>query len=157
MSSVTYITWRPCFTANVTASRVCASIMSSVQFSAYWRMGEEPMNVHTSIGRPVLCETSTTGSMSRSMVRAAQFAAMDSFAETISCASRVTSRTTCGPAPGSPMSAVSMPNWSIRWRIRIFWSMSGVRTEGDCSPSRSVSSSSSTGVAAGVSSIVFQS
>ena len=28
--------------------------------------------------------------------------------------------TTCGPAPGRPMSAVSMPSLSIRWRISIF-------------------------------------
>ena len=52
--------------------------------------------------------------------------------------------TTCGPAPGRPMSAVSMPSSSIRCRISIFCSMVGVRTDGDCSPSRSVSSSSIT-------------
>ena len=66
-------------------------------------------------------------------------------ASTISRASRSTSPTTCGPAPGRPMSAVSMPSRSIRWRISIFCSMVGVRTDGDCSPSRSVSSSSRIG------------
>ena len=35
--------------------------MSSVQFSANWRMGEEPMKVQTSIGMPTLCETSIPG------------------------------------------------------------------------------------------------
>ncbi len=141
VSSVTYITSSPFEAANVTASRVCCSIISSVQFSAYWRIGDEPMNVHTSIGRPTFCDTSTMGSMSRTIVRAAQLALMRSFEPTISCASRVTSRTTCGPAPGSPMSAVSMPSRSMRWSNSIFSSMLGVRTDGDCSPSRSVSSS----------------
>ena len=79
--------------------------------------------------------------MSRTTVRAAQLARIVSFADAISCASRVTSRTTCGPAPGSPMSAVSMPSRSMRWSSSIFCSMVGVLTEGDCSPSRSVSSS----------------
>ena len=45
------------------------------------------------------------------------------------------------------MSAVSMPSASMRCRMRIFWSIVGVRTDGDCSPSRSVSSSSITRVA----------
>jgi hypothetical protein len=40
------------------------TITSRVQFSAYWRIGEEPMNVHTSIGIPTLCEISMTGVMS---------------------------------------------------------------------------------------------
>ena len=73
VSSVTYITGRPWPTAKETASSVCRSIVSSVQFSAYWRIGEEPMNVHTSIGMPAFCETSITGVMSCSRVRAAQF------------------------------------------------------------------------------------
>ena len=55
--------------------------------------------------------------------------------------------TTCGPAPGRPMSAVSIPSRSIRWRICSFSSIVGHRTDGDCSPSRSVSSSSRTGSA----------
>ena len=44
----------------------------------------------------------------------------------ISRARRSTSRTTCGPAPGSPMSAESMPRASIRCRMRSFCSMVGV-------------------------------
>ena len=46
-------------------------------------------------------------------------------ASTISRASRSTSRTTCGPAPGRPMSAVSMPSRSIRCRISSFCRSSG--------------------------------
>jgi hypothetical protein len=85
-------------------------------------------------------------------------AAIGSFAVTISRASASTSLTTCGPAPGSPMSAVSSPSALMRCRMRIFCSMLGVRTEGDCNPSRSVSSSSWTVVAgAGGASIAFQS
>ena len=44
------------------------------------------------------------------------------------------------------MSAVSMPSRSIRWRMReLLVDRRRHRTDGDCSPSRSVSSSSSTG------------
>jgi hypothetical protein len=42
------------------------------------------------------------------------------------------------------MSAVWMPRVSMRWRMRSLSSIDGVRTDGDCSPSRSVSSSSIT-------------
>ena len=72
------------------------------------------MNVHTSIGSPTFCEISITGVMSCRTVRAAQFAWILSFDSRISRASRVTSSTTCGPAPGSPMSAVSTPSRSMR-------------------------------------------
>ena len=99
------------------------------------------MNVQTSIGSPVCWVISATGSMSRTMVRAAQFARIRSRESTISRASRVTSATTWGPAPGRPMSAVSMPSWSMSRRISILRSISGALTEGDCRPSRSVSSS----------------
>ena len=59
------------------------------------------------------------------------------------------SRRRAGPAPGRPMSAESMPSASMRCRIRIFWSIEGLLTDGDCRPSRSVSSSSSTRPRAG--------
>ena len=95
--------------------------------------------------------------MSATVVRAAQLARTRSFASTISRASRSTSCTTCGPAPGRPMSAVSMPSRSIRWRISIFWPMVGVRTDGDCNPSRSVSSSRSTLAGFAGAPILFQS
>ena len=126
VSSVTYITGRPWSTAYFTASSVWRSMVSSVQFSAYWRIGEEPMNVHTSIGSPTFCEISITGVMSWISVRAAQLARMRSPASRISCARRLTSRTTCGPAPGSPMSAVSIPSRSIKCRISILSSIPGV-------------------------------
>jgi hypothetical protein len=93
---------------------VCSTIVPIVQLSAYRRIGEEPMNVHTSIGIPTFCDTSITGVMSCRSVRAAQFARTRSLAVAISWARRITSWTTCGPAPGRPMSAVSMPRRSIR-------------------------------------------
>ena len=74
---------------------------------------------------------------------AAQFAVTLSRASLISRASLVTCSTTCGPAPGRPMSAVWMPSLSIRCRISSFRSIEGVVTLGDCSPSRRVSSSNS--------------
>src|SRR5215831_12759615 len=114
------------------------------------------MNVHASIASPVRCAISTIGVMSAAMVRAAQLAATRSFWSTISLASRSTSRTTCGPAPGRPMSAVSMPSRSMRCRMRSFSSIDGVLTDGDCNPSRSVSSSSRT-VAGGGVPVLFQS
>ncbi len=144
-------------TATPTAVSVSRCRWSSVQSSVYWRIGLDPMNVQHSIWIPVRCEISMIGVMSPSVVRAAQFGRMRSFALTISRASRSTSLTTCGPAPGSPMSADSMSSASIRCRIRIFCSIVGARTLGDCSPSRSVSSSSITGRGSGGASNVFQS
>ena len=41
-------------------------------------------------------------------------------------------RRICGPAPGSPRAAVSIPSRSMRWWIRSFSSMLGHRTAGDC-------------------------
>jgi hypothetical protein len=129
-----------------------------VQSSVYWRIGLDPMKVPTSIARPVRCAISTIGTISARTVRAAQLARTASFAFTISRAIRSTSRTTCGPAPGRPMSAVSMPSESMRCKICNFCSIVGVRTDGDCSPSRSVSSSSMTGtLGAGGASTAFQS
>ena len=94
VSSVTYITDKPCFTAKLTASADSRSSLSRVQSSAYWRIGLDPMNVQHSMARPVRCEISTTGVISAMSVRAAQLAATFSFASTISRASRSTSRTT---------------------------------------------------------------
>ena len=113
--------------------------------SAYCRSGLDPMKAQHSIGMPVRCEIRAIGTMSAITVRAAQFALTDSRADEISRASRSTSRTTCSPAPGRPMFAVSMPRRSMRCRIRTFCSIVGQRTDGDCRPSRSVSSSSITG------------
>ena len=66
---------------------------------------------------------STIGWMSAITVRAAQFGGIGSFWSTISRASRSTSRTTCGPAPGSPMSADSIPSSAIMCSI---WSLSSI-------------------------------
>jgi hypothetical protein len=120
-----------------------------VQPSTYCRSGLEPMKAQHSMARPVRWAISTIGTMSATTVRAAQLARTRSRASAISRASRSASRATCGPAPGRPMSAVSTPIASIRCRMRIFSSIAGVRTEGDCSPSRSVSSSSCGGGSAG--------
>ena len=144
VSSVTYITRRPSCTANVIASSVLRSSHSSVQPSAYWRIGELPMNRQASIGTPVRCWISAIGRMSSTWVRAAQLAATDSRWLPISRARRSASRATSAPAPGRPMSAVWMPSVSMRWRMRSLSSIDGVRTDGDCRPSRSVSSSSIT-------------
>ena len=144
VSSVTYMTGRPSLTASATASSERRSMRSKSQSSAYWRIGDEPMKQDTSIGIPTFWEISMIGMMSAATVRAAQFGRIFILPRTISCARRVTVSTTCGPAPGSPMSAESIPSASMRWRMRIFWSIDGLLTDGDCRPSRSVSSSSST-------------
>ena len=144
VSSVTYITGRPCFTAYVTASSVDARIRSRVQSSAYCRMGDDPMNVAASIAIPTSSATRTIGSMSAITVRAAQLGASGSRASRISVASARTCSTTRGPAPGKPMSAATMPRSAMRWSRRCLTSSAGSRTEGDCRPSRSVSSFRST-------------
>ena len=144
VSSVTYITGQPFLTEKVTASRVCFSILSRSQSSTYWRTGLDPMKACVSIGMPTRCEISTMGRMSETTVRAAQPGRSAILQSTISRTMRSTSRATFCPAPGSPTSAMWMPRSSIKWRISSFWSIVGWVTEGDCSPSRSVSSSSST-------------
>src|SRR6266481_2317635 len=58
------------------------------------------MNVATAIGKPTRCEISATGRMSFSWVRAAQFGLIFSLQPAISRASRSTSATARGPAPG---------------------------------------------------------
>ena len=60
------------------------------------------------IGTPVFSTIRAIGSTSASTVRAAQFGLIASLASRISSASRVTSATARGPAPGRPMSAVSI-------------------------------------------------
>src|SRR6266581_4581453 len=78
VSSVTYMTGRPCRTAYVTASSVERRIRSRVQSSAYCRMGDDPMNVAASIRTPSSSEIRTIGSMSITTVRAAQLGASGS-------------------------------------------------------------------------------
>ena len=83
------------------------------------------MNAQHSIGTPVRCWISAIGLMSATTVRAAQLARIRSRPSPIARASRSTSLATCGPAPGRPMSAVSMPSASMCRRMSIFWSMVG--------------------------------
>ena len=91
------------------------------------------------------------------VVLAAQLGRTFSLASAISRTSRSTSPTTCGPAPGRPTSAASMPSRSIRCRISIFRPIGGVRTDGDCRPSRKVSSFSRTSGGLAGAPILFQS
>jgi hypothetical protein len=58
------MTGSPSLTANFTAFDDCSMIQSSCHSSANWRMGDEPMNVHASIGIPTRCEISAIGRMS---------------------------------------------------------------------------------------------
>src|SRR3989442_960158 len=144
VSSVTYMTGRPCLTAYVTASSVDARMRSRVQSSAYCRIGDEPMNVAASMGMPTSWETRTIGSTSAITVRAAQFGKMGSLWSRISWASARTCSTTRGPAPGNPRSAATIPRSAMRCSSRRLTSSEGSRTEGDWSPSRRVSSFRST-------------
>ncbi len=43
VSSVTYVTWSPCFSANAIASTDCFSMNERSHSSAYCRIGELPM------------------------------------------------------------------------------------------------------------------
>src|SRR5437588_183899 len=144
VSSVTYMTGKPCSTAYVTASSVAATMRSTVQSSVYCRIGEEPMNVAASILIPTSFATRTIGSISAMTVRAAQFGAIGSLWSRISLARARTCSTTRGPAPGKPISAATIPRSAIRCNSRFLTSSDGSVTDGDCRPSRRVSSFSST-------------
>ena len=85
------------------------------------------------------------GSMSATIVRAAQLGRIRMRLSAISRAIRRTWASTWEPAAGSPMSAESIRRSSIRWSTSIRFSGGGDTTEGLCSPSRSVSSFSRTG------------
>ena len=141
MSSVTYITGSPSFTANSIDSCVRFSSRSIDQSSVYCLMADEPMNRQVSTGTPEDDAILAIGSMSRTMVRAAQFGRIDSLSSAICRQSAVESATALGPAPGRPTSAVSTPRAFIALRIVIFIWIGGSVTLGPCSPSRSVSSS----------------
>ena len=139
VSSVTNMHGNPFLVAKDTASFTRPSIFWKSQSSAYWRIGDEPMKAHTSIGTPVRWTMSTTGSMSLTTVRQATFGRILSF--NISFERRSMCSRARGPAPGRPTLAVWMPSLSIRWMRATLSSRSGSRTEGDCRPSRRVSSS----------------
>ncbi len=102
------------------------------------------MNVAASMPMPISWLMRTIGSMSRITVRAAQLGAIGSRWSAISRASARTWSTIRAPAPGRPRSAATMPSSAIRWSSRSLSSSEGSCTEGDCSPSRRVSSFRST-------------
>ena len=112
--------------------------------------GDRPMNAATSTAMPVRCEISTIGSMSEIIVRAAALGSIGSLWSTISRVSRSTASKVSRLAAGRPTSAASTPMSAIRCRISSFLSIDGERIDGDCRPSRRVSSSSSTKPRAGV-------
>ena len=114
VSSVTYITVSPSRTANAIASSVVFCRNSRVHPSVYCLIGLDPMNAQHSIAIPVRWEISAIGLMSAVTVRAAQFGRIFRRSSPIARARRSTSAATCGPAPGRPMFAVSMPSASIR-------------------------------------------
>ncbi len=110
------------------------------QSSAYWRIGELPMNVSTSMPRPTCCEMSTTAWTSPRWVRAAQAGLIGSRASRMCWAITVQSSTARLPAPGRPMSMYWMPSSLASSTRRSLSSIVGSTTDGDWMPSRSVSS-----------------
>ena len=103
------------------------------------------MNVQHSTGTPVRCTMSAIGRMSATSVRAAQFARIASRSSPIVRASRSASAATRRPgARQTDVRRVDAEPVHPR-RMSIFSSIDGMRTDGDCSPSLSVSSSSITG------------
>jgi len=145
VSSVTYMTSSPSETAYLIAFSVVWRRKSSVQPSVNLRIGLDPMNVAASIGNPIFCTISAMGRMSFSCVRAAQLARIFILHARISRASAVTASTARAPAPGRPRSSESMPRASIKCRISHFSATEGSRTDGDCRPSRRLSSFNRTG------------
>jgi hypothetical protein len=103
------------------------------------------MNADTSIGMPAFCVISATGAMSLTTVRQATFGRIRSRQVAISRARRRMSSRGRPPAPGSPRFTPWMPRSSIRCSSSSLSSIDGSAADGDCSPSRSVSSSNSNG------------
>ena len=100
------------------------------------------MNAQHSIGMPARCEISTIGVMSAITVRAAQLArdrqlgVGDLARQPLDVLAR-----RCGRPRQADVGGVDAEP-SMRCRMSSFSSIVGDRTDGDCSPSRSVSSSS---------------
>ena len=144
-------------TANLIASSVVRSSHSMLQPSVYWRIGDEPMNMPTSIGSPVRWLISTIGVMSAIVVRAAQLARTFSFGvddlarQALDVADDV--RAGAGQADVGGVDAELVDQVEDLDLL----AMVGVRTDGDCSPSRSVSSSSMTRGGLAGAPILFQS
>ncbi len=88
-----------------------------------------------------ICRASNgISSMSSTLVRAAQVALILKLFSDIALAMAKTSALALEPAPGKPISAQEIPSCSISSSSSNFLSTSGSVTEGDCNPSRSVSS-----------------
>ena len=125
--------------------------------SAYCRSGLDPMNAPHSIGMPTRCEISTIGLMSATSVRAAQLAAHlqllidDLPRQPLDVARRREDRRPEGRCRPCRCRARRSGGESCS-----FSSMVGQRTDGDCSPSRNVSSSSRT-TGGFVAAVAFQS
>ena len=82
------------------------------------------------------------GMMSLRCVRAAQLGLILSFLSAISRASRSTPAACVPPAPGKPMSAVSIcESFHQVKQLEFLFDWRARETEGDCKPSRKVSSS----------------
>ena len=121
VSSVTYITGRPCLDREGRSPRRCSLQHESQRpvlgVLADRRGADEAQHLDRDAG--LLRDVDDRLDVVRSCVRAAQLACTCSFGARRSPAPAARRpRTTCGPAPGRPMSAVSMPSASIRCRMR---------------------------------------
>ena len=142
VSSVTYATGSPALTATSIASALRLAMSATSHCSTNCRIGLEPMNAQTSMRRPVRWLISTIGAMSATTVRPAQPTWIASLHDATSFERVSTSSNARLLLPGRPMSAYSIPNSSIRCRMRSLSSIDGSSTLGFCSPSRRVSSTS---------------
>ena len=147
VSSVTYITRRPSRTANVIASSVLRSSQSSVQPSAYWRIGELPMKQQHSIGSAgALLDLGHRRGCRRRGCGAAQLAATlqplvaDLAGQALGVAGHVGAG--AGQADVGRMDAERVDEMQD---AELVVNRRAYRTDGDCRPSRRVSSSSITG------------
>jgi hypothetical protein len=98
------------------------------------------MKHSTSISMPTFCEMSMIAWMSFWCVRAAHDGLTRSLWLLMCSAMIVTSSIARRPAPGSPMSIVSMPRSFASSTRRSLSSIDGSTTDGDWMPSRNVSS-----------------
>ena len=132
-------------TANVIASSVLRSSQSSVQPSVYWRIGDEPMNVpHFDRQAGALRDLDDRRDVGDVRARGAvgahlQLGVDDLARQALDVARRRAGRRRAGRCRRCRCRARRSGAGS-----RSSASIVGVRTDGDCSPSRSVSSSSIT-------------
>ena len=109
VSSVTNITGRPALVSAATDSSTLRNIVSSDQSSAKRRIGDEPMNAHASMATPDSCAAWIALFTSAGCVRSAMFG-FSVLSFVVSLASATISLRARSDAPGSPMSALSMPS-----------------------------------------------